>query len=273
VWVPNIVSQGLIWGFAVFDGPTPAGSWDGSAAVVLDRLTRIRLDCAARPIAGVQGCRDIGVAASAGCASPPGGRSPAVVGGSGDPFRAGAAPCPMPPMSSVRDTADAPALACRPGEATLDLSQAWAGTATDPPRIRTGVIGASPGRSRAWAGRCPRPPCGRSCRGPASIQRPGAAVRPGLSSLRLRRPGFWPATSSASRRSCLPGCTASLWSSMPRGGSMCWGSRRTRPLAGSPSKPAAPRSAVLYPSYSEERLEEMSLDLMADLNQKGDKEK
>src|SRR6266851_2333338 len=40
-----------------------------------------------------------------------------------------------------------------------------------------------------------------------------------------------------------------------------------------PQDPAAPRGAVLYPSLSEERLEEVSLDLMADLKPKGGKEK
>jgi hypothetical protein len=53
--VPNIVSQGLIWGFAVLDGSVPAGSQDGSAAVVLDRLACVRVDRVARSILGVQG--------------------------------------------------------------------------------------------------------------------------------------------------------------------------------------------------------------------------
>jgi hypothetical protein len=46
--------------------------------------------------------------------------------------RAGAASTPDPPTPSVRHTADAPALARPPGEATLDLPQAPAGPTTDP---------------------------------------------------------------------------------------------------------------------------------------------
>jgi hypothetical protein len=47
--------------------------------------------------------------------------SPAIVGGSGDPFRARAAAPPAPSAAPVRHTADAPAVARRPGEAALDL--------------------------------------------------------------------------------------------------------------------------------------------------------
>jgi len=35
VWVPNIVSPKLIWGFAVVGGSAPAGSRDGTAVVYL----------------------------------------------------------------------------------------------------------------------------------------------------------------------------------------------------------------------------------------------
>jgi putative transposase len=52
--VPNIVSQALIWGFVCSTGSAPAGSQDGTAVVVLDRFTGVRLDRAARPITGVQ---------------------------------------------------------------------------------------------------------------------------------------------------------------------------------------------------------------------------
>lgn len=52
------------------------------------------------------------------------------------------------------------------------------------------------GRSPAWAGRSPQPPCGRSRRRLDSIRRPGAATRPGPSSSKPRRKGFWPPTSS-----------------------------------------------------------------------------
>lgn len=62
--------------------------------------------------------------------------------------------------------------------------------------------------------------------------------RPGPSSSRPRHPGFWPATSSAWRRSRSPGSTASRWSSTLRAVSTSWGSQRTRPPSGSPSKPA-----------------------------------
>jgi hypothetical protein len=73
--VPNIVSQGLIWGFAVLDSSAQAGSQDGSAAAVLDRLTGVRLDRAARPITDVQRRRDPGTAASDRRAPPPSRRS------------------------------------------------------------------------------------------------------------------------------------------------------------------------------------------------------
>jgi hypothetical protein len=43
VWAPNIVSQDLIWGFVCSTGSAQARSQDDSAAVVLDRLTVIRL--------------------------------------------------------------------------------------------------------------------------------------------------------------------------------------------------------------------------------------
>src|SRR5436190_1254421 len=86
--VPNIVSQGLIWGFAVLDGSVPTGSQDGSAAVVLDRLACVRVDRITRSIPGVEGHRDLGVTASARGASTPGRHSPAIVGRPGDPFRA-----------------------------------------------------------------------------------------------------------------------------------------------------------------------------------------
>ena len=132
VWVPNIVSQRLIWAFAVVSGSALTGSRDGSAAAVLDRLAYVRLDRAARPITGVEGRRDLGVTASARGASPPGRHSAAIVGGPGDPFRARAATPPAPSTPPFRHTTDTPALARRPGEATLDLPQARAGTTTDP---------------------------------------------------------------------------------------------------------------------------------------------
>jgi hypothetical protein len=56
--VPNIVSRGLIWGFVALGGLAPAGSQDGSAAAVFDRLMVVRLNRAARSITGVQGRRD-----------------------------------------------------------------------------------------------------------------------------------------------------------------------------------------------------------------------
>jgi hypothetical protein len=146
--VPNIGSQGLIWDFAAFGGSPPAGSLDGSAAAVLDRLTRIRLDRATRPITGVQRRRDSGTTASTCCAPPPGRRAPAVVGGPGDPLRPHATPAPTPPMPAIRHTANAPAPARRPGEATRDLPQARAGTATDAPYHPR--PGAAPGRRKSW---------------------------------------------------------------------------------------------------------------------------
>jgi hypothetical protein len=111
LWVPNIVSQGLIWGFAVLSGSAPAGSQDGSAAAVLDRLTDIRLDRAALPIPGIQRRRDSGVAPSTRGASSPDHRSPAIVGGSGNPFRARAAAPPAPSASPVRHATDTTAMA------------------------------------------------------------------------------------------------------------------------------------------------------------------
>jgi putative transposase len=132
LWVPDIVSQGLIWGFAALNGSAQAGSQDGSAAAVLNRLTGVRLDRVTRSITGVQRRRDPDTAASTCGASSAGRCSPAVVGGPGDPFRARAAAPPAPSAAPVRHTADAPAMARRPGEAALDLPQAQAGTTADP---------------------------------------------------------------------------------------------------------------------------------------------
>src|SRR5437879_1700675 len=104
----------------------------GFAAAVPDRLAGVRLDRAARSIADIEGRGDPRAAPSTRGAPPPGHRSPAVVGGPGDRVRAGAAPASYPPAPSVRYPADAPALARRSGEATVDLSQAQGGATTDP---------------------------------------------------------------------------------------------------------------------------------------------
>jgi hypothetical protein len=171
LWVPNIVPPGLISGFAALSGSPPARSLDGSAAVVLDRFARVRVDRAARPIASVEGRRDLGVTASARGSSSAGRCSPAIVGGPGDHFRVRAAATPAPSAPSVRHAADPPALARRPGEATLDLPQARTGTTTDRARDpgsglavgdRESDLGISPERSPVWAERFPRPPSGRS---------------------------------------------------------------------------------------------------------------
>src|SRR4051812_3096985 len=132
LWVPNIVSQGLIWGFGALSSSAPAGSPDGCAAVVLDRLACVRMDRVARSITGVEGCRDLGVTASGHGDSPPGRRSAPIVGGPCDPVRARAATAPAPSTASIRHTTDAPSLARRPCETALDLPQARAGTTTDP---------------------------------------------------------------------------------------------------------------------------------------------
>ncbi|MDB5911012.1 MAG: hypothetical protein JWP34_5129, partial [Massilia sp.] len=42
VWVPETVSQLLIWGFTLPSGPVAAGSWNGFAAAVPDRATGVR---------------------------------------------------------------------------------------------------------------------------------------------------------------------------------------------------------------------------------------
>jgi hypothetical protein len=102
--------------------------------------------------------RDLGGASSARGAPTPTCRSPAIVGGPGDHLRARATVLATPPAPAVRHTADAPALARRPGETTLDLPEARAGTTADPTHIRALVLrlaaenpdwdtGASPGRS------------------------------------------------------------------------------------------------------------------------------
>jgi len=56
--------------------------------------------------------------------------------------------------------------------------------------------------------------------------------------LKAQAAGILPATSSAPRQSCSRDCTASPWWSTPRDRSTSWVSRRTRPPAGSPNKPA-----------------------------------
>jgi hypothetical protein len=97
VWGAEYRSQGLIWGFAVVGGSAPAGSQDGSAALALDRLARVRLDRAPRPTTGIERHGDPGITALARCAPPPGRLSPAIVGGPSSPFRARAITPPTPP--------------------------------------------------------------------------------------------------------------------------------------------------------------------------------
>jgi hypothetical protein len=132
VSVPNIVSQGLIWGFAVLGGSAPAGAQDGSAVVVLDRLACVRVDRVTRSIPGVEGRRDLGVTASARGASTPDRRSPVIVGRPGNPFRARA---PAPPGTVGSTCSSHRGRSCDgtpTGEATLDLPQTRARTTTDP---------------------------------------------------------------------------------------------------------------------------------------------
>src|SRR4051812_4888009 len=94
-------------GFRRAQCSAPAGSQDGSAAAVIDRLTNIWLDRVTRSITGVQRRRDPDTAASTCGASSSGCRSPAVVGGRSDPFCARAVAPPAPSASPVRHTADA----------------------------------------------------------------------------------------------------------------------------------------------------------------------
>jgi hypothetical protein len=85
VWVPDIVSQGLIWGFAVLGG--------------LFHLIALRVFGWIALLARSQASKDMEILAlrhQPAVASPPGRHSPAIVGGPGDPFRAGTATSPEP---------------------------------------------------------------------------------------------------------------------------------------------------------------------------------
>ncbi|MGI8336256.1 oligopeptide/dipeptide ABC transporter ATP-binding protein [Actinomadura scrupuli] len=123
--------------------------WLGSGRIVgwlcavPDRLAG-QLDRTARPITSSERCRDPCTPPSTRCTPPPGLHSPAVMGGPGDLARAGAASTPDPPTPFVRHAADAPALARRSGEATVDLRQAPAWTTTD--QAHHPSLGAAVGR-------------------------------------------------------------------------------------------------------------------------------
>ena len=142
------MSQGLVWGFAVVGSSAPAGSQDSSAVVVLDRLTGVRRIAL---LTRSQASKDaevlvlrhqLAVLRRQVAAPRPSWADRAII----------SALARLLPRHRrhhlLHHPADTPALARRPGETTLDLPQARAGTTTDPthhPSPGTGAGRREPG--------------------------------------------------------------------------------------------------------------------------------
>jgi hypothetical protein len=127
VWGAEYRSQGLIWDFAVVGGSAPAGSRDGSAALVLDRLARVRLDRAPRPITGIERHGDPGIYGISSLCSAARSPLPGHRGRAEQSFPRSRDYSPDAADTTLFVTPrDTPALARRPGETTLDLPQARA---------------------------------------------------------------------------------------------------------------------------------------------------